>query len=92
MALRIRLKRNGRNKLPVYRIVVTERRWWRNGKTIDDLGSYNPITDECVMNFFHLRYWLVKGAKLTRPSRRVINQAIKRYNELIDLYLQEPFQ
>ena len=92
MALRIRLKRNGRNKLPVYRVVVTERRWWRNGKMIDDLGSYDPRTDKCIINVIRVQDWLLKGATMTRSAERIINEALDAYQKIEDAFNQEPFQ
>ena len=92
MALRIRLKRNGRNKLPVYRIVVTERRWWRNGKMIDDIGSYDPKNDKCIINVIALKRWLLEGATMTHSAADVLDRALCAYQVIVDAFNAEPFQ
>ena len=92
MALRIRLKRNGRNKLPVYRLVVTQRRWWR-GKVIDDIGSFDPKSNTCVINFYRLQLWLLGGATMTQKAAEIIEGAVDAYEKIIQEALKnEPWQ
>lgn len=70
MATRIRLARGGRKKLPLYRVVVADRRAPRDGKFVERVGSYNPTLKEkgAVLNLERIQYWLGTGAK---PSNRV---------------------
>ena len=72
MAVRIRLKRMGRRNRPFYRIGVFDSRTKRDGKTIEELGFYDPIQKEEAKQVRFDRdralYWLSKGA---RPSETV---------------------
>jgi small subunit ribosomal protein S16 len=68
--LRIRLARFGAKKRPIYRVVVIERERARNGRFVEVVGQYNPLTDPAtvVLNADRVRYWMDKGAQ---PSERV---------------------
>jgi len=64
LAVKIRLKRLGKKKQPFYRVVVADSRAPRDGRSIEKLGHYNPITDpaELVINEERLFHWLDEGA------------------------------
>jgi len=64
MALRIRLQRWGKKKQPSYRIVVAERSAPRDGKFVEIVGFYNPLTSPSTVQFKEerLKYWLAQGA------------------------------
>ncbi len=64
MAVKIRLKRMGKKKQPFYRIVVADSRAPRDGRSIEKLGHYNPITEpaELVINEERLFHWMDEGA------------------------------
>jgi small subunit ribosomal protein S16 len=64
LAVKIRLKRIGSKKAPVYRLVATESTSPRDGKFIEELGHYNPIKDPPViqMNEEKILTWLKNGA------------------------------
>ena len=68
--LRIRLARAGRKKRPHYRVVVAEARWARDGRRVDELGYYDPLTDPStiVLDVARADEWIGKGAQ---PSERV---------------------
>ena len=66
--VRIRLKRLGRKKSPFYRIVVMNKRDRRNGRPIEELGYYNPMSKELKLNKESLNAWIAKGAQ---PSETV---------------------
>ena len=70
MAVRIRLRRIGSSKNPIWRIVVADKRSPRDGRSIETIGRYNPQTDpsEIVIDEERARHWLEKGAQ---PSRTV---------------------
>lgn len=66
--VRIRLKRLGRKKSPFYRIVVMNKRDRRNGRPIEELGYYNPMSKELKLNKTSMNAWIAKGAQ---PSETV---------------------
>ena len=70
MAVRIRLKRIGTKNTPAYRIVVADNRSPRDGKFIEEIGSYLPRKqhDNFVLNLERAEYWISKGAQ---PSETV---------------------
>ena len=77
MSVRIRLKRFGTKKRPYYRIVVTESRTPRDGRTLEEVGFYHPIemTDKQVgIKAERLREWLQKGATPSDTVRRLLNR------------------
>ena len=65
--LKIRLKRTGRRGQPHYRIVVMESSQPRDGKTVEEIGYYNPRQKPTVFDIDkdRAKYWLEKGAKPT---------------------------
>jgi small subunit ribosomal protein S16 len=68
--VRIRLRRVGSSKNPIWRIVVADRRSPRDGRSIETIGQYNPQTEPStiVVDEERARHWLDKGAL---PSRQV---------------------
>lgn len=70
MAVRIRLKRVGSKKNPIWRIVVADKRSPRDGRSIETIGQYNAQTEPSTITIDEERanYWLEKGAQ---PSERV---------------------
>ena len=68
--LRIRLSRTGAKKKPSYRVVVIEKERARDGKPVEAVGYYNPLTHPATvqLNRERIQYWMEKGA---RPSDRV---------------------
>ncbi|MBM3821327.1 MAG: 30S ribosomal protein S16 [Verrucomicrobia bacterium] len=65
MSVKIRLKRVGARNTPVYRVVVTDSRSPRDGKFIEELGTYHPLVkgSNVQMDIERARYWISKGAK-----------------------------
>ncbi len=65
--LGISLMRMGAKKKPFYRIVVKEKRSKRDGKYIENVGTYNPMTDPAEVNLKHdrIQYWIGVGAQPT---------------------------
>jgi small subunit ribosomal protein S16 len=65
MAVRIRLKRVGSLNKPVFRIVVADSRSPRDGKFIEEIGTYHPLKkgDNVVVDTERARYWISKGAQ-----------------------------
>ena len=66
--LRIRLKRLGAKKAPVYRVIVINSTTRREGKPVEELGYYNPKTKEMKLNKEKAWAWVSKGAQ---PSETV---------------------
>ncbi len=77
MAVKLRLKRFGRKKLPIYRLVVADERAPRDGKVIEEVGFYHPTAQPKVLDFKQDRidYWLSVGAKCTDPVERLLGEA-----------------
>ncbi|HZK37449.1 MAG TPA: 30S ribosomal protein S16 [Clostridia bacterium] len=67
MAVKIRLKRMGANKRPFYRIVVADSRAPRDGRFIEEIGYYNPISEpkQIKINSERAEKWLKDGAQPT---------------------------
>lgn len=72
--LKIRLKRCGRKKLPSYRIVLVRSQARRDGRAIEELGYYNPMSNELVYNQDRIKVRLLEGAQ---PTQTVKNFLIK---------------
>ena len=74
MAVTIRLARFGAKKRPTYRIVVTDSRAPRDGRFIDIIGHYNPLTDPetVVIAEDKARHWLERGAQPTDTTARLL--------------------
>jgi small subunit ribosomal protein S16 len=65
MAVKIRMKRIGAKNTPVFRIVVADGRSPRDGKCIEELGTYQPLkkSDNFTLKLDRADYWLSKGAQ-----------------------------
>jgi small subunit ribosomal protein S16 len=72
MSTRIRLRRMGSNKRPFYRVVVADQRSPRDGRFIEIIGKYHPLSDPSVIEIDEVRalHWLMVGAQ---PSNQVRN-------------------
>ena len=77
MAVRIRMRRIGKNpiKKPHFRITVFDERTTRDGRFIEELGYYNPISKASKVNIERYDYWLSKGAKPTATVAIVVKKA-----------------
>lgn len=76
MAVRIRFSRHGKKKNPFYRLVVTDSRSPRDGRFIEMLGTYNPLTDpaELKVNEERALYWLRVGALPSDTAKAVLKK------------------
>lgn len=74
MAVKIRLTRLGAKKAPFYRVVVADSRAPRDGKYIDLIGTYNPLTDpaEIKIDADKAQKWLANGATPTETARELL--------------------
>jgi len=79
--VKIRLKRMGAKKTPFYRIVVADSRYPRDGRFIEEIGTYNPLTDPSTINIDNEKAlkWLGQGAQPTDTVKELlkISGAIK---------------
>lgn len=77
MAVKIRLKRLGAKKAPFYRVIVADERSPRDGKFIDQIGYYNPLTDpaEIKIDAEKATKWIAKGAQPTDTVRALLKKA-----------------
>ncbi len=75
MAVRIRLKRMGAHKAPVYRVVVADSRSPRDGRFIETIGTYNPLTQPAQINIDEEKAlkWLSTGAKPSDTVRNLLS-------------------
>lgn len=73
MAVKIRLKRMGQKKSPIYRIIVADSRSPRDGRFIEEIGTYNPNTDpsEFKVDEELAKKWLANGAQPTETVARI---------------------
>ena len=77
MAVRIRLSRGGSKKRPYYRIVAADSRSPRDGKIIEKIGTYNPMTEPStiVLDKEKVEQWIKNGAKPTDSVKALIEKA-----------------
>lgn len=83
MAVKIRLARAGARNRPFYRIVVTDGRSPRDGRFIEQIGTYDPRTNPTAVSIKNDRveHWVGRGAKPTRTVSELISQLKKRASE-----------
>ncbi|MEI6502457.1 MAG: 30S ribosomal protein S16 [Armatimonadota bacterium] len=76
MATRIRLKRIGSKKQPYYRIVVADQRNPRSGRSIEELGTYGPVTDPPLLQIKTERalHWLLEGAQPSDTAKSLLSK------------------
>lgn len=68
--LKLRLKRTGRKGSPSYRLVITENTSPRDGRPIEEVGYYNPLTKQSKFQAEKIKNWLSYGVK---PSQTVLS-------------------
>ena len=75
--VKIRLRRMGAKKAPYYRIVVADARSPRDGRCIEEIGTYNPLTDPATINIDaeKAQTWIKNGAQPTDTVRGLLKKA-----------------
>ncbi len=73
--IKLRLKKYGRKGQPCYRIVAMDSRTKRDGASIEELGYYNPMTDETHLKFQRIKARLEQGAQPTETVRDIFAKA-----------------
>ena len=85
MSVKIRLKRMGSKKRPFYRIVVADSRSPRDGRFIETVGTYNPLTDPETVTLKEEKFknWLNNGAQPSDTVRNILsrNGVMKKFHE-----------
>ena len=77
MAVKIRLRRMGQKKAPFYRIVVADSRSPRDGRFIEEIGTYDPTKNHSVFNVNEelAKKWLANGAQPTETVSKILKLA-----------------
>lgn len=85
MAVRIRLKRMGAHKRPYYRIVVSDSRSPRDGRFIEEIGTYNPLVESggVTINEEKALQWMKNGAQASDTVRSLFKKAgiLQKFHE-----------
>lgn len=76
MAVKIRLKRMGAKKAPFYRVVVADSRYPRNGRFIEEIGYFNPLTEpaEVKIDADAAKKWIANGAQPTDTVKALLKK------------------
>ena len=76
MSLRIRLMRKGKRKQPFYRVVVADQRSPRDGAFVEEIGTYNPLTDPSTISIDEEKAlaWLAKGAQPSNSAEQLMRR------------------
>lgn len=73
--LKLRLKRTGRKRTPFYRLVIMEHSTRRDGRPVDEVGYYNPITKQSSFNTTKIIHWLKVGVKPTETVFQLLKKS-----------------
>ena len=77
MAVKIRLRRMGAKKAPFYRIVVADSRYPRDGRFIEEIGTYNPVATptEVKVDAEKAKQWIANGAQPTETVKSLLKKS-----------------
>ena len=77
MAVKMRLRRMGAKKAPFYRVIVADERSPRDGKCIDEIGYYNPLTNpaDVKIDAEKAQKWLANGAQPTETVKSLLKKS-----------------
>lgn len=73
--LKLRLKRIGRKRSPSYRLVIMENSTRRDGRAVEEVGYYNPISKKYKFNMEKIKKWLTNGVKPTKTVSILLKKA-----------------
>jgi small subunit ribosomal protein S16 len=73
--LKLRLKRVGKKRSPSYRLVIMENTFRRDGRPIDELGYYNPLTKQYKFDTEKIKNWLSYGVRPTETVMSLLKKA-----------------
>jgi len=92
LSVKLRLRRMGKKKQPIYKVVAADSRSPRDGKFLEAVGIYNPLTEPHTVNFKEdrVKYWLDNGAQPTDTVKSLLRQkGLTLKNELLKKKLPE---
>ena len=72
--VKMRLTRMGQKKAPFYRVVVADGRYARNGRFIEEIGYYNPMSDEVKIDNDAAKKWIANGAQPTDTVKALLKK------------------
>ena len=77
MAVKMRLRRMGAKKAPFYRVVVADSRYPRDGRFIEEIGYYNPMTEpaDIKIDADKAKEWIAKGAQPTDTAKSILKKS-----------------
>ena len=77
MAVKIRLRRMGAKKSPFYRVVVADSRYPRDGRFIEEIGTYNPMTNPASISIDaeKVKKWMATGAQPTDSVKSLLKRS-----------------
>ena len=75
MAVKMRLRRMGAKKAPTYRVIIADSRSPRDGRFIEEIGYFNPRTDEIKIDAEKAQTWIKNGAQPTDTVRALLKKS-----------------
>ena len=75
MAVKMRLRRLGAKKAPFYRVIVADSRSPRDGRFIEEIGYFNPRTDEIKIDAEKAKKWIANGAQPTETVKSLLKKS-----------------
>ena len=75
MAVKMRLRRMGAKKAPTYRVIIADSRSPRDGRFIEEIGYFNPRTDEIKIAAEKAKTWIKNGAQPTDTVRALLKKS-----------------
>ena len=75
MAVKMRLRRLGAKKAPTYRVIIADSRSPRDGRFIEEIGYFNPRTDEVKIDADKAKVWIKNGAQPTDTVRALLKKS-----------------
>ena len=75
MAVKMRLRRMGAKKAPTYRVIIADSRSPRDGRFIEEIGYFNPRTDEIRIDADKAKTWIKNGAQPTDTVRALLKKS-----------------
>ncbi len=75
MAVKMRLRRMGAKKAPTYRVVVADSRSPRDGRFIEEIGYFNPKSDELKIDAEKAKKWIANGAQPTDTVKSLLKKS-----------------
>ena len=83
MSVKIRLRRMGAKKAPFYRVVVADSRFSRNGRFIEEIGYYNPLTQpkDIKLDIEKVNKWVNNGAQMSDTVKKLFKEVSGKISE-----------